>query len=235
MTKFFWGRTGGVKCKHWVTWDAICYLILEGEIGIRSLFDVSKVLFANLWWIFRVKTNSMWGTFGSHILKKLVEVREEVEHLIWWQVRDHSYIFWHDNWTQQGALYYIEAGGLEEPNLKVKDFIDENGWISSELKDYISEELADHIIECIKPQRSECRDNIWWMGIIKGEFSVRFSFHLLRKKRDEWDWLANIWKGLPFKMNFFLWRVWKKRIAIDDNLKQMKMNIVLRCYWCETF
>lgn len=41
--------------------------------------------------------------------------------------------------------------------------------------------------------------------------------------------------GLPFKMNFFIWRVWKKRIATDDNLKQMRMKIISRCYCYESY
>lgn len=43
-----------------------------------------------------------------------------------------------------------------------------------------------------------------------------------------------IWlKGLPFKRSFFLWRVWKKRIATDNNLKSIRMQIVSKCYCCE--
>ncbi|KAG5631515.1 hypothetical protein H5410_003232 [Solanum commersonii] len=35
-------------------------------------------------------------------------------------------------------------------------------------------------------------------------------------------------KALPFKTNFFLWRDWKRRIAIDDNLRRMRINIASR-------
>lgn len=56
----------------------------------------------------------------------------------------------------------------------------------------------------------------------------------LRSKRDEKEEYKQIWeKGLPFKMNFFMWRAWKRRIATDDNLKRMKMYVVSRCWCCD--
>lgn len=50
-----------------------------------------------------------------------------------------------------------------------------------------------------------------------------------KEKREEYKML---WaKRLPFKINFFLWRAWKRRIATDDNLKRMKINNLSIC-WC---
>lgn len=50
------------------------------------------------------------------------------------------------------------------------------------------------------------------------------------------EWLKEIYvKGLPFKIIFFLWRIWKKRLARDDNLWRMRMSYVLRCYCCEEY
>lgn len=63
MAKFFWGKISGVKGKHWVSWDTMCYPILEGGIGLHSLFDIYNALFAKLWWKLGVETNSMWDTF----------------------------------------------------------------------------------------------------------------------------------------------------------------------------
>ncbi|KAH0698803.1 hypothetical protein KY284_013018 [Solanum tuberosum] len=72
------------------------------------------------------------------------------------------------------------------------------------------------------------------MGSTTGEFTVKSAYHMLRKKREPIEWMKHIWiKGLPFKISFFLWRVWKKRIATDDNLKKMRMQIVSKCYCCE--
>lgn len=66
-----------------------------------------------------------------------------------------------------------------------------------------------------------------------GEFTVKFAYGLLRRRQVQ-EWTRNVWiKGLPLKISFFLWRVWKRRIATDDNLKRMKIQVVSRCYCCE--
>lgn len=59
VAKFFWGGTGGLKCKHLVKWKALCLPKKEGGLGLRSLFDVNSDLFAKLWWIFRISTSSL--------------------------------------------------------------------------------------------------------------------------------------------------------------------------------
>lgn len=38
---------------------------------------------------------------------------------------------------------------------------------------------------------------------------------------------------MPLKIAFFLWRMWKGRIATDDNLKRMKIHVVSRCFCCD--
>lgn len=48
-----------------------------------------------------------WGI--SQVWRKMTEVREEVEQEIWWQLKGGTSSFWFDNWTKQGALYYIEG------------------------------------------------------------------------------------------------------------------------------
>ncbi|KAK4717904.1 hypothetical protein R3W88_016242 [Solanum pinnatisectum] len=69
------------------------------------------------------------------------------------------------------------------------------------------------------------------MGSHSGLFSVRSAWELMRRKKEKVDKYELMWgKGLPFKINFFLWRAWKGRIATDDYLKRMRINIVSRCW-----
>lgn len=63
FAKFFWGKTGALKGKHWVAWDELCYPYNEGGVAFRSLHDVAGALFAKLWWNFIVNPNSLWGNF----------------------------------------------------------------------------------------------------------------------------------------------------------------------------
>lgn len=70
MEKFFGGRTGGLKGKHWIAWDSLCLPKEEGGIRFRSLHYVTDALFAKLWWNFRTSVNS-YGVIlcGLNIIK----------------------------------------------------------------------------------------------------------------------------------------------------------------------
>uniref|UniRef100_M1BXK5 RNase H family protein n=1 Tax=Solanum tuberosum TaxID=4113 RepID=M1BXK5_SOLTU len=161
----------------------------------------------------------------------MMRIREEVEHEIWWQQKGGTASFWMDNWTKLGALYFIEPQGLNE-EVEVKDMIQNEEWDIPRLRQMISEDMVNYIVENINPIM-EGDDKAWWMGNTQGEFTVKSAFQLLRRRREEQDWMNNIWiKGLPFKISFFLWRVWRKRIPTDDVLKKMKINMVSKCYCC---
>ncbi|KAH0636380.1 hypothetical protein KY290_036818 [Solanum tuberosum] len=86
----------------------------------------------------------------------------------------------------------------------------------------------------IPPNREDQNDKAWWMGSTQGDFTVKSAWQIVRKKKEittDFDFIWN--KGLPFKVNFFLWRVWKRRVPTDDNLKRMKLQLVSRCWCCE--
>ncbi|KAK4731606.1 hypothetical protein R3W88_024594 [Solanum pinnatisectum] len=60
--KFFWNNKEIGRSKHWANWQRICLPKAEGDLGFKSLFDVSKAMFAKLWWKFRTD-NSLWTNF----------------------------------------------------------------------------------------------------------------------------------------------------------------------------
>lgn len=44
--------------------------------------------------------------------------------------------------------------------------------------------------------------------------------------------MKNIWiKDIPFKISFFQWRVWRKKVASNDNLKRMRICLASK-YYC---
>lgn len=102
FARFFWSNKDEGRSRHWTKWLKLC-LPKEGGVGFRSLFDVSKALFAKLWWRFRTSkslwSNFMWNKYckkevptvvqfrkGSHVWKKMLKAREEVEHEILWEM-----------------------------------------------------------------------------------------------------------------------------------------------------
>ncbi|KAH0724746.1 hypothetical protein KY284_000611 [Solanum tuberosum] len=72
------------------------------------------------------------------------------------------------------------------------------------------------------------------MANAQGMFTVKSTWEIVRSKHEPRRDFEVLWnKGLPFKINFFLWRVWKRKIATDDNLKKMRINIASKCWCCD--
>lgn len=90
-------------------------------------------------------------------------------------------------------------------------------------------------MESINPLNSENQIDIpWWMGNANGDFTVKSAWEMIRRRHECSADFGFIWnKGLPFKVNFLLWTVWKRRIPTDDILKRMKIHLVSRCWCCE--
>lgn len=60
------------KNKHWVAWIDICRPKKEGRLNFRNFFDISKVLFIKLWWIFRTQKstwNYYYRRYASQVMK----------------------------------------------------------------------------------------------------------------------------------------------------------------------
>lgn len=48
-----------------------------------------------------------WRRNGSHVWRKMLECRDIIEHQILWQPKMGSALFWFENWTGLGALYFV--------------------------------------------------------------------------------------------------------------------------------
>ncbi|KAM3220651.1 hypothetical protein P3L10_019919 [Capsicum annuum] len=48
FAQFFWSNSVGDRSRHWAKWLELCLPQDEGVLGFRSMFDVSKALFAKL-------------------------------------------------------------------------------------------------------------------------------------------------------------------------------------------
>ncbi|XP_070034673.1 uncharacterized protein [Nicotiana tomentosiformis] len=62
FARFFWSNKEEGRSRHWTKWKNLCLPKEEGGVGFRSLHDVSKTLFAKLWWTFRT-SKSLWSNF----------------------------------------------------------------------------------------------------------------------------------------------------------------------------
>lgn len=123
---FFQSRPIEGKGRHWVSWNKMCLPEEERGLGFRLMQYVSNALFCKLWQNFRTK-KSIWGSFmmnkyckklhpnkvvwkpggGSQVCKKMLQVRDLIDHLINWKLREGNVHIWFDDWTGLGQLYSI--------------------------------------------------------------------------------------------------------------------------------
>ncbi|XP_019256398.1 PREDICTED: uncharacterized protein LOC109234797 [Nicotiana attenuata] len=253
FTRFFWSNKEEGRSRHWTKWQNLCLPKEEGGIGFRSLFDVSKAVFAKLWWRFRTSkslwSNFMWNKYckkelptvvqfreGSHVWRKMLEARDEVEHEILWEMNRGSTNIWHENWTGLGALYHVLPPDfhINEELQEVSELRGEGQWNDAMLDQTFPLEIADHIREEV---HFAATDEYWvtprWMPTPSGKFTVSSGWKILRHREPSNSDYAKLWtKGLPFKISFFFWRVWKGKFPTDDIWRGGGYMVVSKCWCC---
>ncbi|XP_075086276.1 uncharacterized protein LOC142168987 [Nicotiana tabacum] len=201
FARFYWSNSGNGRARHWASWDNLCLPKSEGGMGFRSLHDVSKVLFAKIWWNYRTK-DSLWSTFmrnkyckkinevlvpwiqGYHIWRKMLQMRDDVEYQVWWQLK---------NVVKNGARNEVL------------------------LRELLPNELADHILETITPpsdlsMKDKSARYVWnYYGAPAG---IRTDGKQLVQVINEW-WskpintsLKTVYQVMP---SLIVWHPWKKR------------------------
>ncbi|XP_059310123.1 uncharacterized protein LOC132061298 [Lycium ferocissimum] len=160
FARFFWSNKEEGRSKHWVSWAKVCLPKEKGGFSFRSLYDVSKALFAKLWWKFRTE-NSMWTTFiwnkyrkkhrpieaqwkgNSLIWKIMLEARDLIDQHIWWEPRNGECNVWQDNWTRLGCLKQVVPVQLNIDELNY--FMTGKGWNFQRLQDILPLNQVNHI------------------------------------------------------------------------------------------
>ncbi|XP_060202373.1 uncharacterized protein LOC132630793 [Lycium barbarum] len=173
---------------------------------------------------------------GSQFWKRMIEARDQVDQQIWWEPRNGACDVWDDNWTKLGSIkqemppdFQIDTS-IEE----VSYFMNAEGWGAQRLHDKLPINVCDRVLEELSiVEHSEEKDKAWWMASTIGKFTVGSAWNLLRKKAQTSAHFSKLWfKGVTFKISFFLWRLWKFKLLVDDVLKIMNISIVsrFRCF-----
>ncbi|XP_075109246.1 uncharacterized protein LOC142181032 [Nicotiana tabacum] len=213
FAQFLWSSTVGGTSRHWASWNTLCMPVEEGGIGFRSLHDVTKALFRKLSCNFRTKP-SLWSSFvcqkyckklnpiivpwkrGSHVWRKMLECRNLIEHQILWQTKMGSSLFWYENWTGLGPLYFLvpQDFGIDENVHNVHDVTLDGEWDVDRLFEMLPEELAVHILEKIKPPSTmRVLDKPFWMLETRGYFSVKSAWEYTRRRDEPRKTCRMIW------------------------------------------
>jgi len=200
FAKFLWNSKEEGRTKHWISWSDICRPKKEGGLGFRSLFDVSKAMFAKLWWTFRTKksmwTIYMWNKYckrhrpqlvewngGSQTWKFMLEARDCIDQQIWWEPKCGHSSVWFDNWTQLGALYYYlpvsHSNNFDFD--EVNQLMIQGHWNEDLMLQLLPEDVCKHVQNVIGVvEDTEEWDSPRWMCTSSGKITVGSAWKVLR-------------------------------------------------------
>ncbi|XP_075099054.1 uncharacterized protein LOC142175943 [Nicotiana tabacum] len=198
FARFFWSNKDEGRSRHWTKWQNLCIPKEEGGVGFRSLHDVSRALFAKLWGKFRTSkslwSNFMWNKYckkelpivvkfrgGSHVRRRMLEAREEVDHEILWEMKRGSTNVWHENWTGLRALYHVVLRDypINEDIQEVTDLRVDDAWDEKLLDQSFPIDIAQHIRhEVLFDTTDDGWDFPRWMPTPSGNVSISSAYNL---------------------------------------------------------
>ncbi|XP_059285591.1 uncharacterized protein LOC132039063 [Lycium ferocissimum] len=105
------------------------------------------------------------------------------------------------------------------------------GWDAQKLHSKLPINVCDHVLQELSiVEHSEEKNKALWMAS-----TTKFHYRVLgicSEKGSNITHFSKLWLSVPFKISFFLWRLWKFKILVDDVLKRMNISIVSRCRCC---
>lgn len=123
---------------------------------------------------------------------------------------------------------------MDENIHNVHDVVKGGGWNADRLLEVLPEKFALHIVQKIRPLvMDNVLDTPYWMLETRGHFSVKSAWEYLRRREDPRSACRMIWvKGLPFKIAFFMCKVWKAKLPLDDFMRRLGYFMPYRCWCC---
>lgn len=135
-----------------------------------------------------------------------------------------------------GSLYFVTPPDFfyDEAIHNVYDIVNDGNWDMEKINDFLPEDLAKHILENVAPPiKHNVLDKPIWNLETKGNFSVKTAWDYIRRMRDtDISYKNMLIKGLSFKISFFMWKLWKGRLHLDDAIRRMGYFMPSRCWCC---
>lgn len=134
-------------------------------------------------------------------------------------------------------LYTItgEESQWDESYKYMNDVVKDEVWDVEVLKTIILEDLVQHIINNIKVSKlNQVVDRAYWKLNATGKFTVKSAWQYIRYKEEENEIYIRNWvKELLFKFSFFMWRLWKFKVPVDDRIRKWGIHGPSKCWCCD--
>ena len=132
---------------------------------------------------------------------------------------------WADKWSYPCGGWYMRA-------LTFRDFIRDGRWNSMLLAQYLPSDVTALILQhpILEGERP---DEVVWMSMTSGQFSLCSAFQEVRQARNA-SWLFSlIWHPqIPLKVSFFMLRLLMGRLSLDDILGKFGIQGPSKCFCC---
>ncbi|XP_060216354.1 uncharacterized protein LOC132643852 [Lycium barbarum] len=152
---------------------------------------------------------------------------------IWWQLKQGNSYFWLDNWTGKGSLCHNLPPNhpCDLTVVLVNEVQEEGRWKEEQIRALVPKEMANHILQHVQPPTGkDTVDKAYWKLDSRGIFTVSSAYQVMRQRREVNKVYEYIWiKGLPTKICFFMWRMWKSKLPLDETLKKWGFQFASRC------
>ncbi|XP_019151077.1 PREDICTED: uncharacterized protein LOC109147873 [Ipomoea nil] len=247
---FFWGEIDGKKKYHWGSWKTLAKPTGDGGVGFLGMQDLVDAAGMKLWWNFR-KGGTIWSEFlmnkyckeihpvvrgwqykDSHVWRRMIQAREKAEPQLIWKIGEGMVNLWWDNWSGRGAMAgVLNIRGKRRAKDILKDFLVGNR-VDLQRLGIDQAQGWDGTLVC---SSEGVQDKICW-GAIGEDFTFKAAKKLVQGQANQGQeslWCKKIWaKGIPWKMSFLAWRVFKKKLPMDDTLRRMGFHTVSMCPCC---
>ncbi|XP_059301925.1 uncharacterized protein LOC132053847 [Lycium ferocissimum] len=168
----------------------------EGGIGVRSLQEIAESFSAKLWWTFRT-AESLWTKFmkakysmrihpmarkwnyaHSHTWRRLMKIRDKVDHLIHWKINKGNSNIWWDKWMGTGKLARLNTN--TSINSPLHQYIHHKEWDTNKLLKNFPLEMVNNI-QNIKIHSLDHRDIPIWTPTCDGKFTCKSAWNAMRE------------------------------------------------------
>ncbi|KAF3653375.1 putative phospholipid hydroperoxide glutathione peroxidase [Capsicum annuum] len=149
------------------------------------------------------------------------------------EMRKRDTHIWFDNWTGVGDMYSIMQDSKEwdDRYQYVQDLVLSGKWNEELLKNLFSKDMMAHILHKVRPPEwSSVKDKAIWIFDPREKFTIKSAWQYVRQRKMTNDFYKQLWiKGLPFKIVFFLWKMWKEKIPVDDTIRRWGVEGTSKC------
>ncbi|KAJ6989648.1 hypothetical protein NC653_018206 [Populus alba x Populus x berolinensis] len=255
LAAFLWKGTSLSPTRSKVAWNAICFPLHEGGLGIKKLKTWNQAATIKHIWHLLTDKKSIWTTWVHRILlrgrsfwqlnmpsnpswtwRKILQTRELCRGWIISRIgNDSSTFLWYDYWLPEGTRFIdvhplrtLTATGLPW-NAQVSTIIQDGQWHFPRDVPAIQPTLNSiHFY----PNPSS-KDTYTWTGHPSGKFSIASAWELLRARRPINNMHHLLWfAGHIPRHSFILWLACLGRLRTMDRLSSAGIIQNASCILC---